>query len=119
MRVNQDLIVPGAGGVEFTPEFTAGVFNQVGFYVHVDILFIRVQRKIAALKIRLCGSEPLQNLAEVRIGDNPLPGEHNRVDLAPPNIVSDEPGVGFNGVRKGDCFCGEARAETSAPQRFL
>ena len=39
--------------------------------------------------------------------------------LASPNIVSDEARIGFNGVREGYCFCGEACAKTSAPKCFF
>jgi hypothetical protein len=48
-----------------------------------------------------------------------LPSEHNRVCLASPNIVSDEAGVGFNGVCEGYSLCGEACAKASAPERLL
>ena len=48
-----------------------------------------------------------------------MPGKHDRMRLASPDIVSDEARIGFNGVCEGYCLCGEARAETSAPEILL
>ena len=67
MGIYEYLIVARPCCVEFTAELTTCVLNQIRFDVHVYVFFIRIERKIAVLKILFRFAEPAQNFSQIGI----------------------------------------------------
>ena len=58
VRVDKHLVIPRTRGVEFPTEFAPRILDEIRLNVHVNVLFIRIERQLTVSEILLRFLQP-------------------------------------------------------------
>ncbi len=93
-HVQGDLIVPAPGGVELPSHFQPILFDQPSLHITVHILLGRIQLKTSPFPSLFDLFQAGDQQPCVPPGDNLLPGQHDHMSPAAPEVVGDQPFIG-------------------------